>query len=367
MDILLHLDPVVSTSARALRHLYDRIGANIRGLKSLGIDSKTYGSLLSPVLLSKLPPDIRLMASREIPEGDWTLDALLAILEREVVARERVGGSQARIPDRSIPTASTLIATSNPNSPTCCYCQQGHSSNNCRSITDIEERKRILRRTGRCYVCLRKGHMSRSCRSTTKCYKCKGKHHNSICSTEPSKATVTNDTPLTEPVMPSSHTAAGSNPGLNPNASTFSSSSLLAVATQSVLLQTALTTIYDPRKPQDTSRVRLILDSGSQHSYISSQAKEALHLVPEYECQLAITAFGGKRSGAQRCEVVRVGAKTHCGPDTELTLLTVPYICEPLSVQPISLCPKMYDHLSGLDLADASDGSTPMQIDLLIG
>ena len=53
--------------------------------------------------------------------------------------------------------------------------------------------------------------------------------------------------------------------------------------------------------------------------------------------------------------------------DTELTLLTVSYICEPLSIQPTSLCPEIYDHLSHLELADASDGSTPMEVDLLIG
>ena len=137
--------------------------ANIRGLKSLGVDSKTYGSPLSSVLLSKLPSDMRLIASREIPEKDWMLDALLGIMEREVVARERVGGSQARTSEKSVPTASTLIAGSNPSSPTCCYCQQGHSSNNCKSVTDIEERRKILRRTGRCYVCLRRGHVSHSC------------------------------------------------------------------------------------------------------------------------------------------------------------------------------------------------------------
>ena len=46
MDILLNLKPVVSNSAKALRHLYDRVEGNIRGLKSLGVDSGTYGSLL---------------------------------------------------------------------------------------------------------------------------------------------------------------------------------------------------------------------------------------------------------------------------------------------------------------------------------
>ena len=105
----------------------------------------------------------------------------------------------------------------------------------------------------------------------------------------------------------------------------------------------------------------------SQHSYISSRVKEALHLVPEDECQLAIAAFGSKRSGAQRCEVVHVRLKAHQGSDAELMLLTVPYICEPLSVQPISLCQEHYSHLSRLKLADNSDGSTPMEVDVLIG
>lgn len=58
--------------------------------------------------------------------------------------------------------------------------------------------------------------------------------------------------------------------------------------------------------------------------------------------------------------------KTHKGSDPKLTLLTVPYICEPLSIQPISLCPDRYDHLSSLELADASDGSRPMEVNLLI-
>lgn len=81
--------------------------------------------------------------------------------------------------------------------------------------------------------------------------------------------------------------------------------------------------------------------------------------MPEDECQLAIAAFGNKRNGAQTCEVVCVGMTTHCGPEIELTLLTVPYI---LSVQPTSLCQESFDHISSLELADSSDGSTPMEL-----
>ncbi len=89
--------------------------------------------------------------------------------------------------------------------------------------------------------------------------------------------------------------------------------------------------------------------------------------MPEDECQLAISTFGSKRSGAQTCEIVHVGMKTHQGPDIELTLLTVSYICEPLLIKPISLCQENFEHLSRLELVDSSDGSTPMEVSTLVG
>lgn len=151
-------------------------------------------------------------------------------MEREVVAREQAGVSLAQPSEKSVVTAFTLIAGSSPSSSTCCYCQPGHSSNKCKNVTDIEERRRILRKTGWCYVCLQRCHVSRSCRSTTKCYKCKGKHHSSICMAEIPKDPVSKDETPTGPIAPSSQTGTSSKPGLNPNARTFSSPSLLTMA-----------------------------------------------------------------------------------------------------------------------------------------
>ena len=109
MNFLLNLDPVVSTSVKALRHLYDQVESHISSLKSLGVNSETYGSLLSPVLLSKLPADVRLIASREISEEDWNLDTLLGVIERETVAREHIGTSQPRVTEKTLPTADDRV------------------------------------------------------------------------------------------------------------------------------------------------------------------------------------------------------------------------------------------------------------------
>lgn len=46
------------------------------------------------------------------------------------------------------------------------------SSNGCKTVTDVGERKQILKRSGRCFICLKKYHISKECRSTTRCQKC---------------------------------------------------------------------------------------------------------------------------------------------------------------------------------------------------
>lgn len=77
MDMLLQMEALVSSqNTTALRRLFDNIGCHVRSLKSLGIESDSYGSLLCSVLLNKIPADLQLIVSRKVPEADWNLDLL---------------------------------------------------------------------------------------------------------------------------------------------------------------------------------------------------------------------------------------------------------------------------------------------------
>ncbi len=112
---------------------------------------------------SKLPPEIKLIISRETTGERWHLS--LRILEREVNARERTTSAtsigQRRTQPR-VPTAATLTTSSSANTTvSCTYCGGNHSSVSCSTMTDISARMEMLRKAGRCYVCLRKNHMSR--------------------------------------------------------------------------------------------------------------------------------------------------------------------------------------------------------------
>ena len=172
MDALLQVEAVTSSqNTRALRKMFDYISCHIRSLKSLGIESDSYGGLLCPVLLNKIPADLQLIVSRQVPEADWKLDVLMGAIEEEIIARERVSAGQGRPPPRRgtseqkpPSTAAALVSgePSNVQTP-CCYCGQLHFPNDCDTITHVDARKQSLRRNGRCFSCLRRGHLGRDC------------------------------------------------------------------------------------------------------------------------------------------------------------------------------------------------------------
>ena len=57
---LLDLEFIDSKNVKGLRNLYDKIETEIRSLDSLGCDSTTYGTMLIPIIMEKLPQDISL-------------------------------------------------------------------------------------------------------------------------------------------------------------------------------------------------------------------------------------------------------------------------------------------------------------------
>ena len=48
-------------------------------------------------------------------------------------------------------------------------------------MKSVEERRQLLRKYGRCFICARKGHIAHDCNSKLTCSICKEKHHVSIC------------------------------------------------------------------------------------------------------------------------------------------------------------------------------------------
>lgn len=183
MEVLLNLSPVSGEhDMRGLRRLYNEVETNVRSLKALGVEQHSYGTMLTSVLLTKLPPEVKLIITRKTSNKNLDLETLQTILEEELIARERSGDptrtsrhpqqDKSRLP----PTATTLLSGAQEPSRkclACCYCQQSHSAVDCHVVTDLDACRQILKSSGRCFNCLVRGHVGRRCRSSPQCQTCR--------------------------------------------------------------------------------------------------------------------------------------------------------------------------------------------------
>ena len=288
----------------------------------------------------------------------------MEIMEEEIAARERANATAstmppARKPSHDRPTAMSL-ATTNSFTPTCSYCGEHHTSVSCRTVTDPTARMQILVKEGRCFVCLRKRHVhvGRDCKSSGRCYNCQARHHTSICGASRKPRSSASPT-LASSSSQSQHTQVSTSTTQPGNVTTFSA--YIDVRTP-VLLQTATVAAYCVDRPADTIKIRLILDSGSQKSYVSTRLKDALRLTVQQSVAVSIRTFGSEMEKTQKCDVVKLGLKARTGADLEISLYVVPLICEPLSGQPLDLTVQRFPYLSGLDLADSGNVTDNLEI-----
>ena len=94
---------------------------------------------------------------------------------------------------------------------------------------------------------------------------------------------------------------------------------------------------------------------------------QQLQLKQEGKRTLSIAAFGADHKKIQVCPLVNIGIHSREHSTILLTLHVVPTICEPLSYQPVTASVEVNSHLVGLDLADFSESSSCLPVDLLVG
>ena len=88
MDNLIKINPCANDKPNQLRYMFDQIRVQIRGLESLGVKTESYGQLLIPIIMLKLPSEIRLQVSRATEKKVWEIQELLDLIQQEIEARE---------------------------------------------------------------------------------------------------------------------------------------------------------------------------------------------------------------------------------------------------------------------------------------
>ena len=77
-----------SRDLKQLRQLLDKTEAATRSLQEIGVSSETFGTFLTPVIMAKIPQEVRLISSRRMSD-EWDLDTVVKPIAEELQIRER--------------------------------------------------------------------------------------------------------------------------------------------------------------------------------------------------------------------------------------------------------------------------------------
>ena len=330
---ILNLKPVNdANNVDKLRKLYDTIESSVRNLKSLGVTSEHFAAAVIPTILSKIPDSIRLEVTKVTRGVDWDYDHVLDVINNELVAREQcrfmsgaishreegTGDRRDRDSRRSVergPLSGASLhggASSNNKSkgnskiPNCVYCGDTHKPWNCDRVPDIENRRDVLKQERRCFNCMKKGCKVENCKSPHKCFHCQEKHHSSICPTKGSP-----DTADTDEEVKSDGT------------------SVLGGSGEVVLLKTAVARVANSENGDVATNARIILDDGSQKSYIQRSVSERLKLKPLESNDVVVKGICG-RTTVMKSETVELYIETESKTWIKIRAGILDEICEPI-------------------------------------
>jgi len=353
---LIGLLPVFSDKdTQRLRRLYDSCETHYRGLLALGVDPRSYESIVVPSIMEKLPESFRLTITRGSDFLEWTMMEMLKAFVKELELKEqhqtisttkeqfsskqesRQRGKEGN--DRPATAAALLTQNDRNNKPSCAFCLKNHAHEECQEVKDHKIRKTLVYKYARCFRCLSKGHRARDCKISVPCKGCGGSHHTALCEGR-------SETTIKE----SANHLANSKQG----------GTITKVA-----LQTACALVKGPERE---GRLRVLFDSGSHRSFVTSSAVRALGMRVVRRELLSISTFGQGPKETESRDVVEINVMPFRGGNvTQIEAYVVPKISS-IQNESVDVIKKDYPYLKNLWFSDVtSKVSKDSQIDILIG
>ena len=141
------------------------------------------------------------------------------------------------------------------------------------------------------------------------------------------------------------------------------------MSNEHILLQTARAKVHSTHDDSLSQQSRILFDSCSQKSYVTSSLKKKLNLQPIGSETVMIKTFGNEQPSMKKCDVVQLAVECADNLKVYIKAYEIDFICSPLSNQSKDVA--VHNYLQDLELADVSptperDGEH-VAVDLMIG
>ncbi|XP_003742253.1 uncharacterized protein LOC100904608, partial [Galendromus occidentalis] len=283
--------------------------------------------MILPMVLDNLPSSVRdsFLRVHEVSETDEAVKQLEALLK---FLAKRVGSG-----DHS-----------------CIFCNlNNHSSAKCKKVLTNYERADTVRNANACAKCLRRNHTAAKCRIKTKCKHCSGAHHSLLCVKECSSNDGQTSTMMNVTVL-ATGTVAPEPEGIANVTHRISKSSNLATGYANVVTEKGF------------RLRRLMIDSGSQRSYVTNRLAKALKATVVNREQLINHTLGGRASEVREYLCYRINLTSRFAPQE-----SIPVECLGIPVITDSIFPPA-ERLGGIsEFADLVEDPEFKEIDILLG
>lgn len=349
--------PVIGTeSSKAIKDLLDVTCDCLNGLKNQGLDIDTWDFIVIYLISAKLDSESRKLWEAQISvSNDYpTLTQFKDFLEHRFRSLEFLSSKSVKPNfDRNYVHHVHHAATF-----ACCFCSENHRLFSCKSFAaeNVDTRRNFVQTNSLCYNCLVPGHSVFSCRQTTRCRICNKKHHTLLHPSVP-KSTVHNvenasvNKTLVEDIPASLNDDSD-------NVVAFHST-----AHTQVLLATALVKVE--AQSGKILTFRSLLDQGSQASFITEAAVQALGL-KKVPTKTVISGIGDQVDVVHSKSMVAFSIQSIHDPDFKIVINA--HVLGKLTsvIPPNKVKVQMYPNLVHLKLAD-TQFHVPGKIDLLLG
>ena len=373
-----HMQALVNTpkpvnTLPSLRLFHDTVESHIRGLTALDKREDSYGALLVPIIVGKLPPETRRNLARAHTDPEWTVTDLQdGILLEIQILEQGVSLDYTESSDNAVSTMTASLltgASSNFKQRTqsakpahCTYCNStDHLSFTCNVVVDPEKRMEIVRKANPCFNCLGRHRISQ-CRSKARCRHCRGKHHSSLCETTASKDQDNTGKKATASTVKQNNYQDDSTASLTVSVPSKPPGTDLLPGSTACRLKTAIAEVCSG---PNHSKAQILFDEGAQRSFITQQLADSLKVDSCKRQRICISAFGGEAI-PRELQSTSIVIQTNDSGEVPVSVLVVPKIAAPLQ-NAVPLPGNQYPHLHGLQLARPMGSDNKFEITLLVG